>query len=177
MTGPELVAGYPCLVSVITAVRTETDALPLTWSLLHTTPATGAIIHDDSTGVTGFIDWAGARRGPVLYDVAYAVRYFGGRHHAFHFLSAYQSEGPLAKSEMTRLRASRRFREVVQSAYFAGRFATNNLAESRFVPQGIPYGLGDPDLFRHSNWSLLGRVGPGRPLAMFQPGSTRWGSR
>lgn len=121
------VADYPWLVSAISAVRRETDGLQLTWSLLHTDPLPGAFIHDDRTGVTGLIDWAGARRGPVLYDVASAVMYLGGREHASHFLSVYESEGPLTNGEMTHLDAFSRFREVVQGAYFAERLATNDL--------------------------------------------------
>lgn len=64
------VSDHHWLVSAINAVREETNGLTLTWSLLHTDPLPGAFIHDDRTGVTGLIDWAGARRGPVLYDVA-----------------------------------------------------------------------------------------------------------
>ena len=121
------VSDHPWLVSAINAVREETDGLTLTWSLLHTDPLPGAFIHDDRTGVTGLIDWAGARRGPVLYDVASAVMYLGGRKHASHFLSTYESDGPLAIDELAHLDAFSRFREVVQGAYFAERLATNDL--------------------------------------------------
>lgn len=118
---------HPWLVSAINAVRRETDGLTLTWSLLHTDPLPGAFIHHDRTGVTGLIDWAGARRGPVLYDVASAVMYLGGREHASHFLSAYETDGPLTASELAHLDAFSRFREVVQGAYFAERLATKDL--------------------------------------------------
>ena len=53
--------------------------------------------------------------------------YLGGREHASHFLSVYESEGPLTNGEMTHLDAFSRFREVVQGAYFAERLATNDL--------------------------------------------------
>lgn len=118
---------HPWLVSAINAARGETDGLTLTWSLLHTDPLPGAFIHDDRTGLTGLIDWAGARRGPVLYDVASAVMYLGGRTHASHFLSTYESDGPLTTNELAHLDAFSRFREVVQGAYFAERLATNDL--------------------------------------------------
>ncbi len=121
------VSDHPWLVSAIKAVREETSGLSLTWSLLHTDPVPGAFIHDDRTGVTGLIDWAGARRGPVLYDVASAVVYLGGREHASTFLSTYESEGPLPQEEMAHLGEFSRFREVVQGAYFAQRLATNDL--------------------------------------------------
>ena len=72
------VEDHPWLVTAIEAVRVETDPLTVTWSVLHTDPAPEAFIHDDRSGVTGLIDWTGARRGPVLYDVASAVMYLGG---------------------------------------------------------------------------------------------------
>ena len=126
---PEMpgVADHPWLVAAIRAVRAETDPLALTWSVLHTDPFPGAFIHDDLTGVTGLIDWAGARRGPVLYDVASAVMYLGGREHAAAFLSTYLSRGPLGAGEMQHLDAFSRFREAVQGAYFAVRLATDDL--------------------------------------------------
>jgi Phosphotransferase enzyme family len=72
---PELpgVEAHSWLEPVVAAVRAETDPLEATWSVLHTDPAPEAFRHDDSTGVTGLVDWTGARRGPVLYDVASAL--------------------------------------------------------------------------------------------------------
>lgn len=126
---PEMpgVEAHPWLISVIEAVRVETDPLAVTWSVLHTDPAPGAFIHDDHSGVTGLIDWTGARRGPVLYDVASAVMYLGGTEHAAAFLSTYLSQGPLTEEETKHLDAFRRFREAVQGVYFAGRLASNDL--------------------------------------------------
>lgn len=121
------VADHPWLTTAISAVREETHDLALTWSVLHTDPVPGAFIHDDRTGVTGLIDWAGARRGPVLYDMASAVMYLGGPRHAGPFLTAYAAGGPLAADELQHLDAFRRFREVVQGCYFAGRLATDDL--------------------------------------------------
>lgn len=121
------VADHPWLVAAVEAVRAETDAFELTWSVLHTDPAPEAFVHDDATGVTGLIDWAGARRGPVLYDVASAVMYLGGREHAAAFLDAYRARGPLAEEELRHLDAFRRLREAVQGVYFAGRLAADDL--------------------------------------------------
>lgn len=121
------VASHPWLAAAIEAVRAETDPVPVTWSVLHTDPAPEAFIHDDDSGATGLIDWAGARRGPVLYDIASAVMYLGGPVRASAFLSTYQRHGPLPAQEMQYLDAFRRFREVVQGVYFAGRLAANDL--------------------------------------------------
>lgn len=121
------VTEHPWLAEAVDAVRAETDRLTLIWSVLHTDPAPEAFVHDDSTGVTGLIDWAGARRGPVLYDVASAVMYLGGPDHARAFLSTYAEHGPLAREEMQHLDAFRRMREAVQGVYFARRMAARDL--------------------------------------------------
>jgi homoserine kinase type II len=111
----------------VEAVRRETDPLDLTWSVLHTDPAPEAFLHDDATGVTGLVDWTGARRGPVLYDVASTVMYLGGREHAAAFLATYRAQGPLGNDELRHLDAFRRFREAVQGTYFARRLAAHDL--------------------------------------------------
>ena len=121
------VKDHAWLVRAIESVRADTDSVALTWSALHTDPAPEAFVHDDSTGVTGLIDWAGSQRGPVLYDVASAVMYLGGTEQAAAFLSAYQSNAPFVAEEMQHLDAFRRFRETVQGAYFARRLATGDL--------------------------------------------------
>lgn len=118
---------HPWLGAAVESVRRETDAMTVTWSVLHTDPTPEAFIHDDATGVTALIDWAGARRGPVLYDVASAVMYLGGRDHASAFLRTYAERGPLGAEEMQHLDAFRRFREVVQGVYFARRLACDDL--------------------------------------------------
>jgi len=112
---------------VIEAVRAETDPLTVTWSVVHGDPSPEAFVHDDDTGLTGLIDWSGAKRGPVLYDVASAVMYLGGPDGASPFLDAYLAHGPLPAEELAMLDAFRRFRWAVQAAYFAWRVATDNL--------------------------------------------------
>lgn len=121
------VGRYPWLTGVVDAALAEASALALTWSVLHTDPAPEAFLYDEATGTTGLIDWAGARRGPVLYDVASAVMYLGGPDRAAHFLAAYAAAGPLAADELRHLDVFRRFRWAVQAAYFAGRLAANDL--------------------------------------------------
>jgi Ser/Thr protein kinase RdoA (MazF antagonist) len=126
---PELagVNAHPWLAPAIEAVRAETDPLTVTWAVLHTDPSPEAFVHDDGTGTTGLIDWSGAERGPVLYDVASAVMYLGGADDATAFLGAYQKMGPLGQEEMLLLDAFRRFRWAVQGAYFAWRLSVRDL--------------------------------------------------
>jgi Ser/Thr protein kinase RdoA (MazF antagonist) len=121
------VSRHPWLLRAIETVRTETAPLTLTWSVVHSDPAPEAFVHDDNTGVTGLIDWAGARRGPVLYDVASAVMYLGGPEEGSAFLDSYRAEGPLGVEELEWLDAFRSFRFAVQGAYFARRLATQDL--------------------------------------------------
>lgn len=121
------VEAHPWLLRAIDAIRAETDRLGVTWSVVHTDPSPEAFVHDEATGVTGLIDWSGARRGPVLYDVASAVMYLGGREAAEAFLESYEALGPLDSSELQLLDAFRRFRWGVQATYFAWRLATGDL--------------------------------------------------
>jgi len=121
------VEAHPWVGTAIGAVRAETDPLRVTWSVVHTDPCPEAFVHDDSTGVTGLIDWAGGRRGPVLYDVASAVMYLGGPEGAAALLSTYRTHGPVGPDELGLLDAFRRFRWAVQAAYFARRLAADDL--------------------------------------------------
>ena len=121
------VEAQPWLARVLEVVRAETDPLTVTWATIHTDPSPEAFVHDDDTGVTGLIDWAGATRGPVLYDVASTVMYLGGPDRATAFLAAYRARGPLAADEMRHLGAFRRLREAVQATYFAWRVAAHDL--------------------------------------------------
>ncbi|QNN51163.1 phosphotransferase enzyme family protein [Nocardioides mesophilus] len=121
------VDAHAWLGRAIEGVRAETDPMAVTWSVLHTDPAPEAFVHDDITGVTGLIDWAGAKRGPVLYDVASAVMYLGGPVRARAFLMIYEALGPQVAGELQLLDAFRRFRWAVQGAYFAWRLAAHDL--------------------------------------------------
>jgi Ser/Thr protein kinase RdoA (MazF antagonist) len=121
------VSAHDWLPPAIEAARGAVDQLTVTWSVLHTDPAPEAFRHDDATGTTGLIDWAGACRGPVLYDVASAVMYLGGPQKAVAFLDAYLAASPLDPGELRHLDAFRRFRWAVQAAYFARRLAARDL--------------------------------------------------
>lgn len=124
---PRALATHPWLAAALASVREETASLRSTWSILHTDPAPEAFVHEDSTGITGVIDWSGATRGPILYDVASAVMYLGGTDSAAAFLATYAATGPLGADELSLLDAFRRFRWAVQGSYFARRLAEDDL--------------------------------------------------
>ncbi|WP_051799670.1 phosphotransferase enzyme family protein [Catenuloplanes japonicus] len=76
----------------------------------------------------GVIDWSTAMRGPLLYDVASAVMYVGGPHHAGALVDAYLAEGVLPRAEADRaLPVMVRFRWAVQADYFARRIAHHDM--------------------------------------------------
>jgi Ser/Thr protein kinase RdoA (MazF antagonist) len=117
----------PAIVSALDAL----DAVrpdDMTWGLLHADPAPEAFRLDAATGRCGVIDWSYALRGPLLYDVASAVRYLGGPDHAGAMVSAYLDEGVLGAAEIEAgMAAMLRFRWAVQANYFSWRIAVNNL--------------------------------------------------
>ena len=123
----EGVSVHGWLGPAIEQVRARTDGAHVTWSILHTDPAPEAFRHDEDSGVTGLIDWTGARRGPVLYDVASAVMYLGGLQRASAFLATYAEQATLTSDEWHWLDDFRGFRWLVQAAYFAGRLAREDL--------------------------------------------------
>lgn len=124
------------LPEALAEVRREYDALPpLTWTQLHTDPTPEAFIHDDDTGVTGLIDWAGSCRGPALYDVASAVMYLRGPDRCRRFLSTYGESGPLDDGELDLLDTFRRFRWAIQASYYAGRIVADDQTGVRDDPE------------------------------------------
>jgi Ser/Thr protein kinase RdoA (MazF antagonist) len=117
----------PWIRPTVRAVLDEYGRLPtLTWGVLHADPAPEAFLRQES-GVVALIDWTAAARGPVLYDVASAVMYLGGRAHAEAFWNAYVSLGPAPAVELEEhFDAFSRFRAAVQAAYFSMRVATGD---------------------------------------------------
>ncbi|MFJ3407738.1 phosphotransferase enzyme family protein [Promicromonospora sp. NPDC090134] len=125
------VRNHPWLPRAVDTARGATDRLTVTWSVLHTDPAPEAFRYDAAADAVGLIDWTGACRGPVLYDVASAVMYLGGPERAGAFLDAYSAAGPLDASELRHLDAFRRFRFAVRAAYFARRLTERDLTGIR----------------------------------------------
>lgn len=121
----------PWVRSVVTAAVDALDGIDpeaLTWGTLHLDPAPEAFRLDRETGVCGFIDWATALRGPLLYDLASAAMYVGGPGNAETLIKSYLTEGVLTGDEVDRgLLTLLRFRWAVQADYFARRLANNDL--------------------------------------------------
>ncbi len=64
----------------------------------------------------------------MLYDVASAVMYFGGRRKAAAFCSAYKDAAPASAPELIEhLDSFGRLRSAVQAAYFSMRVSTEDL--------------------------------------------------
>ena len=117
----------PWIGPTVRVVLDESRRLPeLTWGRLHADPAPEAFLRQE-TGDVALIDWAATARGPLLYDVASAVMYLGGRARADVFWHAYVGISPAPAAELQdHLAAFSRFRAAVQAAYFSMRVATGD---------------------------------------------------
>ena len=116
----------PWVRPTVDRVLDEYHHLPeLTWGLLHADPAPDAFRRRPETDQVALIDWSSTTRGPVLYDVASALMYLGGRRNAASFWEAYVGHSPAPSSELAdHLGALTRYRAAVQAAYFSWRIAT-----------------------------------------------------
>lgn len=113
----------------------------LSWAWLHGDPAAEAFRRQADGGVA-LIDWGGAMRGPILYDVASAVMYNGDP-----VVPAYLRRRPDLTGELERgLPTFLRVRYAVQAGYFAWRI-TNNILTGISDPAENLKGLTDA---RHS---------------------------
>ncbi len=72
----------------------------LTYGVLHGDPRADEFRLDPSTGRTGLSGWGVPRIGPLVYDVAVAVRYAGGVEAADGFVDGYVSAGPVTRDEV-----------------------------------------------------------------------------
>ena len=106
----------------------ECGSLPeLTWSLLHADPESEAFLRHPDTGQVGLIDCTATTDGPVLYDVASALMYLGGRQNADASWDAYVSRSPAPVGElMMHLGRFTLYRAAVQAAYFSMRIGTHD---------------------------------------------------
>ena len=147
----------PWVRPAVGRVLEEYQRLPeLTWGLLHADPEAGAFLRQSESGTVALIDWSASTRGPVLYDVASALMYLGGRQKADSFWAAYVSHSPAPARELAEhVEALTRYRGAVQAAYFSMRIATEDRT-----------GIGSD----HENWKglrdaeLMLRAGGMEPL-------------
>lgn len=110
----------PAVQSALEGVR-SLDEASRAW--LHGDPAAEAFLRQPD-GEVALIDWGSAMYGPILYDVASAVMYTGGR--PDHVVPAYVDQRPeLAHEIEAGLDAFLRLRWAVQAGYFAWRCATD----------------------------------------------------
>lgn len=116
----------PWIRPSVCAVLAEHAQLPaLTWGILHADPAPEAFRYDEQDGQIGLIDWSGATEGPILYDLASALMYLGGRSKAAAFWTGYLASSPAPETELIdHIAAFSRLRAAVQAAYFSMRVAT-----------------------------------------------------
>jgi homoserine kinase type II len=113
-------------VADLADLELDTDGWPR--GLLHADPAPEAF-RCDASGRCGVIDWGSALHGPLLYDVASAAMYLGGRlGSAAPMIDAYRAVGPLTAAQLAEgLPVLLRFRWAVQADYFAWRITENDL--------------------------------------------------
>lgn len=144
----------PWIRPAITEVRATYAALGrITWGWLHSDPAPEAFRLDDRTGRVGLIDWTGATRGPLLYDVASAVMYLGGPRRAGTFLERYAVAGRLPGHELgEHLATFLRFRAAVQAVYFTGRLGRVAVGVAPFGRSGDARGLRDAERMYRGTW-------------------------
>lgn len=117
----------PWVQQSINLVLTEYRDLPdLTWGLLHADPESEAFLRQPD-GRVALIDWSATAYGPVLYDVASALMYLGGRQNANPFWDTYVQHSPAPVAELTaHLSAFTRYRAAVQASYFSWRIGTQD---------------------------------------------------
>lgn len=113
-------------VDALTALQNRDPTWPQ--GLLHADPAPEAFRYEADTRCCGIIDWSSAHYGPLLYDLASAVMYLGGRARAASMIDAYRAAGQLTEREITdSLPVMHRFRWAVQADYFAWRTTASDL--------------------------------------------------
>ncbi|WP_191842366.1 phosphotransferase enzyme family protein [Catellatospora chokoriensis] len=120
------VAGWlrPAIAGAVTALTKLQVTDRLTVGPLHGDPRPEAFRLDPATGRIGLVSWGRARFGPLMYDVASAVRHAGGPARARELLSAYEDSGPVPVAEIEgSLDTLLRFRWAMEADACARRLA------------------------------------------------------
>jgi homoserine kinase type II len=90
----------PALTDVVGAVSRLMVTDQLTYGVLHGEPRADWFRLDPDTGVVAMTGWGAPVLGPLVYDLAVAVRYAGGLDHAAELLDGYVSAAPVTRDEL-----------------------------------------------------------------------------
>jgi homoserine kinase type II len=133
----------PAVADAVLAMTRLTVADRLTYGVLHGDPAPEAFVVDGRTGRTGLLDWGPCATGPLVYDLAAAVAYAGGRDRAGDLVDAYVAAGPVGRDEVeAALPVLVRFRWAVQADWYARRLAVGAGARDAGRTPAHPAGVG-----------------------------------
>jgi len=129
----------PAVRAAVAAVRKLCVTDQLTYGVLHGNPSPAEFRLDPETGKVGLVEWGDAGGGPLVYDVAAAVRFAGGPDASADLLDGYLAGSALAAaSAVTReeceaaLPTMLRFRAAVIADRLAARlFAGAGSVQSR----------------------------------------------
>jgi homoserine kinase type II len=90
----------PAISDVVAAVSRLMVTDQLTYGVLHCDPRSDGFYLDPATGGVALAGWGTPVIGPLIYDVAVAVRHVGGAAHAEEFLDGYIAAGPVTRDEV-----------------------------------------------------------------------------
>jgi Ser/Thr protein kinase RdoA (MazF antagonist) len=90
----------PVLTDVVVAVSRLMVTDQLTYGVLHGDPRADCFRLDPATGVVAMTCWGAPVLGPLVYDLAVAVRDAGGTEHASELLDGFVSSGPVTRDEL-----------------------------------------------------------------------------
>jgi homoserine kinase type II len=138
----------PAVADAVTAMTRLTVTDRLTYGVLHGDPAPEIFVVDPATGRAGLLDCGAGGTGPLLYDVAAAVLYAGGKERASELLDGYLAAGPVEEDELrAALPVMLRFRWAVHADRAARRLAAGD-------------GEAGLDLLRRAREALTTRADP-----------------
>jgi homoserine kinase type II len=118
----------PAITGAVTALTKLQITDRLTVGPLHGDPHPAAFRLDHDTGRIGLVSWRYAGFGPLMYDVASAVRHAGGPDRARELLAAYAAAGPVPVAEIEgSLDTLLRFRWALEADAYAHALVTGDL--------------------------------------------------